>query len=65
MVPPLQQVRNEQGPEWLHNLKDKDLYLGTIKACSWFYLLMNPKQSQQTKKASRKKEQKIRTFNFK
>lgn len=30
-APLLQQVRNEQGPEWLHNLKDKDLYLGTVK----------------------------------
>lgn len=30
-APLLQQVRNEQGPEWLHNLKDKDLYLGTFK----------------------------------
>lgn len=30
-APLLQQVRNEQGPEWLNNLKDKDLYLGTVK----------------------------------
>jgi hypothetical protein len=27
-APLLQQVRNQQGPEWLSNLKDKDLYLG-------------------------------------
>lgn len=30
-APLLQQVRNQQGPEWLHNLKDKDLYLGTAQ----------------------------------
>ena len=30
-APLLQQLRNQQGPEWLHNLKDKDLYLGTVK----------------------------------
>lgn len=31
-APLLQQVRNQQGPEWLSNLKDKDLYLGTAQA---------------------------------
>ena len=30
-APLLQQVRNQQGPEWLNNLKDKDLYLGTTQ----------------------------------
>ena len=30
-APLLQQVRNQQGPEWLSNLKDKDLYLGTTQ----------------------------------
>ena len=30
-APLLQQVRNQQGPEWLRNLNDKDLYLGTTQ----------------------------------
>lgn len=30
-APLLQQVRNQQGPEWLSNLKDKDLYLGNTQ----------------------------------
>lgn len=30
-APILQQVRNQHGPEWLSNLKDKDLYLGTTQ----------------------------------
>ena len=30
-APLLQQVRNQQGPEWLSNLNDKDLYLGTTQ----------------------------------
>jgi len=48
-APLLQQLRNQQGPEWLHDLKDKDLYLGTVKEP-----VAKPEPSQVVEQATKK-----------
>lgn len=48
-APLLQQLRNQQGPEWLSKLKDKDLYLGTVKE-----QVAKPESSQVAEPATKK-----------